>query len=107
MGSSVSELGRAALLFQGVTIPMVLLKLLMFMSLSMHAQVALILKLFYDNDVVDESLITAWHDKKSAGRVLGVTAEAAASVRSAAQPFIKWLEEADEDESDGSGSDEE
>ena len=63
-------------------------------------QTALVLKVFYDSDLVDESLIEAWHDKKSAGKVLGVSAEAAASVRAAATPFIKWLEEADEDESD-------
>ena len=70
-------------------------------------QTALVLKLFYDSDLVDESLITAWYAKKSAGRVLGVSAEAAASVRAAAAPFIKWLEEADEDDSDGSESEEE
>ena len=64
------------------------------------------LKLFYDTDLVDESLITAWYAKKSAGRVLGVSDEAAAAVRAAAAPFIKWLEEADEDESDAGESDE-
>lgn len=63
-------------------------------------QVALVLKLFYDSDLVEEGLITAWHNKKSAGKVLGVSPEAAADVRTAASPFITWLEEADEDESD-------
>lgn len=64
------------------------------------AQAALVLKLFYDEDLVEEALIAAWHAKKSAGKVLGVSPEAAAAVRAATAPFIKWLEEADEDESD-------
>ncbi|KAK9809640.1 hypothetical protein WJX73_010165 [Symbiochloris irregularis] len=60
----------------------------------------LVLKFFYDSDLVDESLIIAWHGKKTAGKVLGVDAQAAVAVRSAAEPFITWLEEADEDDSD-------
>ena len=66
----------------------------------MLVQTPLVLKLFYDSDLVDESLMTAWHGKKTAGKVLGVDAQAAAAVRSAADPFITWLAEADEDDSD-------
>ena len=64
------------------------------------AQTPKALKLLYDEDVVDEEFLQAWYAKPNAAKVLEVPEEAAAAVRKAAQPFITWLEEAEEDESD-------
>lgn len=61
-------------------------------------QAALVLQALYDEDIVEEDLIVAWHAKPSAGKVLGVDASAAAAVREAAKPFVEWLEEAESDE---------
>ncbi|CAK0738548.1 hypothetical protein CVIRNUC_001058 [Coccomyxa viridis] len=61
-------------------------------------EAALVLQALYDEDIVEEDLIVAWHAKPSAGKVLGVDASAAAAVREAAKPFVEWLEEAESDE---------
>lgn len=42
----------------------------------------------------------AWHDKTSAAKVLGIDSEDATRVRTAAQPFITWLQEASDEEDD-------
>ena len=64
-------------------------------------QVAHVLKGLYDEDIVSEALIIAWHGKGNAGKVLGVSTAAGEAVRQAAAPFIQWLEEAEsDDESD-------
>jgi translation initiation factor 5 len=60
-----------------------------------------VLQVLYDEDIVEEELIVAWHDKASAGKTLGIDADAAAAVRKAAAPFVEWLKEAEsDDESD-------
>lgn len=61
-------------------------------------QVALALKALYEDDIVVEELIIAWHGKPSAGKVLGVPAPAAKAVRQAAAKFVEWLQEAESDE---------
>ena len=61
-------------------------------------QVALALKALYEDDIVVEQLITAWYDRPSAGRALGVPAAAAKAVRQAAARFVEWLQEAESDE---------
>ena len=66
-------------------------------TLSM-LQVSLALKALYDEEIVDEELIVAWHGKPSAGKVLGVPAPAAKAVRLAAAKFVEWLQEAESDE---------
>ena len=68
----------------------------------MRAQAALVLKALYDEDIVEEELITGWYDKPAVGRSLGIDAGAAAAVREAAAPFVDWLKEAESDEEDGS-----
>lgn len=66
-------------------------------------QVSLALQALYDDDIVDEALITAWYQKPTAGKVLGIPAPAAEAVRKAAAVFVKWLEDAeDEEDSDES-----
>lgn len=63
-------------------------------------EVALVLKGFYDNDVVEEEAIFAWFDDKAAASEAGVDADVSAAVRKAAFPFVNWLKEADEGDSD-------
>ncbi|KAI7841802.1 hypothetical protein COHA_004525 [Chlorella ohadii] len=63
-------------------------------------EVPLVLKALYDEDIVPEPLILAWFHKDNAGSVLEVPADAAAKVREAAQPFIDWLEQDTESDSD-------
>jgi translation initiation factor 5 len=58
----------------------------------------LVLKALYDADVTEEDIILAWHDKQDAAKVLGVPADAAASVRKSVQAIIDWLEEASSEE---------
>ena len=64
-------------------------------------QTPVVLKLLYDEDVVDEDFMQAWYAKPGAAKVLDVPEGAAAAVRRAAEPFLTWLEEAEEDESAG------
>lgn len=57
-----------------------------------------VLKALYDEDIVDEDLITAWHAREGTGKALGVPASAAKQIREASAPFVDWLAEADSDE---------
>ena len=61
---------------------------------------ALVLKVLYDEDVVEEDIILAWHAKAGAGAVVGVAPAAGAAVREAAQPIVDWLREAESDDSE-------
>ncbi|KAK9832811.1 hypothetical protein WJX81_003597 [Elliptochloris bilobata] len=63
-------------------------------------QVALVLKVLYDEDVVEEDIILAWHSKPAAGAVVGVAPAAGVAVREAARPLVAWLREAESDDSD-------
>ena len=61
----------------------------------------LVLKVLYDADLAEEDLILAWFKKVDAAAVLDVPEEAAQAVRTAAQPFVEWLEDDDsEDDSE-------
>ena len=55
-----------------------------------------ILKAFYDYDILSEEAILDWGSKS---RKKTVGKELAEEMRSKAAPFLKWLEEADEEES--------
>lgn len=61
-------------------------------------EVPRVLKAMYDADVAEEDVIIAWFRKNNAGAVLDVPLSGGKAVRDAAQPFIAWLEEADDDE---------
>lgn len=63
-------------------------------------EIPLILKFLYEEDIVDEEIIIGWHQKATAASVLGVDASVAQEIRSNAEPVVRWLEEADTDESD-------
>jgi translation initiation factor 5 len=60
-------------------------------------KVAIILKLFYDIDLLEENVILDWAVKVSKKYV---SKEVAQKIHDKAAPFIKWLIEAEEDESD-------
>jgi translation initiation factor 5 len=59
------------------------------------AQVPKILLAFYNGDVLTEEALLKWGSKKSSSRF--VDKETSRKVRKAAQPFLKWLEEAEEE----------
>ncbi|KAF3938194.1 hypothetical protein ABW19_dt0202617 [Dactylella cylindrospora] len=61
------------------------------------AQVPTILHQIYENEIVSEEVILKWGAKASKRYVDLATSK---KVKKAAQPFLTWLEEADEDESD-------
>jgi len=60
-------------------------------------RVALILQALYETNVLDEDSIVAWYTTPPENAYM-VTKDVAATVRAKAQPFITWLEEAEEDE---------
>ena len=61
------------------------------------AKFAVILKQVYDMDLIDEELLLAWGKKPSKKYVPKETSK---ELRKKAEPFLKWLEEADEESSD-------
>ncbi|CAI5505930.1 unnamed protein product [Closterium sp. Naga37s-1] len=58
-------------------------------------EIALVLKALYDEDILEEDVILEWHEK--GGNDL-LDKEQAASVRKLAEPFVKWLKEAEADD---------
>lgn len=56
-----------------------------------------ILMAYYENDLAAEETITKWGSRASKKYVDVQTSK---KVRKAAEPFLKWLEEADEDGSE-------
>ena len=65
------------------------------------------LKEMYELDLIDEDIITAWAGKADAGRILGVPADAAKSLREKVAPVVEWLAEDDEDDDDDDDEDDE
>jgi translation initiation factor 5 len=64
---------------------------------DMYDKVVKILQLYYHHDLVSEEVCTKWGSKASKKYVDLSTSK---KVRKAAEPFIKWLQEAEEEESD-------
>uniref|UniRef100_A0A2M4BM37 Eukaryotic translation initiation factor 5 n=1 Tax=Anopheles marajoara TaxID=58244 RepID=A0A2M4BM37_9DIPT len=69
--------------------------------IALHAdelmpKVPVILKLFYDSDILDEKVILDWSQKVSKKYV---SKDVAAQIHERAKPFIQWLQEAEEEES--------
>nr|KAF6499903.1 eukaryotic translation initiation factor 5 [Molossus molossus] len=62
-----------------------------------------ILKEMYDADLLEEEVIISWSEKASKKYV---TRELAKEIRVKAEPFIKWLKEAEEESSGGDEDDE-
>lgn len=60
-----------------------------------------ILKVLYDEDVVEEEIIVGWFEQPAASqKALGITAEGGEEVRKTCEAFVDWLqeEESEEDE---------
>ena len=55
-----------------------------------------ILHLLYDKDLISEDVVTKWGTRASKKYVDISTSK---KIRRGAEPFLKWLEEAEEDES--------
>ena len=63
-------------------------------------QITRVLKSLYDYDIVVDSIILAWHQNATVGSALGVALEDAEKIRKISGPFIDWLEEESDEESD-------
>lgn len=75
--------------------------------ISLHAdklldKVAGIFKLFYDNDILEEKALLEWSAKVSKKYV---SKEMSEKIHEKAKPFIQWLQEAEEEETDEEDSD--
>lgn len=60
----------------------------------MYEKVVKILQLYYHHDLISEEVATKWGSKASKKYVDLSTSK---KVRKAAEPFIKWLQEAEEE----------
>lgn len=60
-------------------------------------KVAIILKNLYDLDIIDEEVLITWHANLKVNKTY-VSKELSAEIRVKAEPFIKWLKEAEEEE---------
>ena len=58
------------------------------------SKVPLILKALYDSDIVDEEVFLEWGKKASKKYA---SKETAVAIQAKAEPFLKWLKEADEE----------
>jgi translation initiation factor 5 len=61
---------------------------------DMYEKVVKILQLYYHHDLVSEEVVTKWGKKASKKYVDLATSK---KVRKAAEPFIEWLQEAEEE----------
>ncbi|KAF9577243.1 hypothetical protein BGW38_007683 [Lunasporangiospora selenospora] len=68
-------------------------------SKTLMQKAPLILKAFYDNDIVDEEVILKWGEKPTKKYV---SRESAKDVRTRVEPFLRWLAEAEEDSDEDS-----
>lgn len=59
-----------------------------------------ILKALYDNDIVEEDAILAWYEKGPSKKF--VSKDLSARILKVCQPLVKWLQEADEEDSEES-----
>jgi translation initiation factor 5 len=65
---------------------------------TLFSQSALILKQFYDQDILDEEVIIEWSAKESKKYV---SKEMSKKIHDKVLPFIKWLKEAEVEDDDG------
>ncbi|CAH0392730.1 unnamed protein product [Bemisia tabaci] len=65
-------------------------------------KVSAILKLFYDNDILEEKVLLEWGSHVSKKFV---SKELSQEIHNQAEPFLKWLKEAEEEESDTDSED--
>ncbi len=63
---------------------------------ELMAKTPLILKAFYDADLLEEEIVLAWGEKVSKKYV---DKKVGKEIHAKAEPFLKWLQEAEEDDS--------
>ncbi|KAG5868975.1 hypothetical protein JTB14_032247 [Gonioctena quinquepunctata] len=68
---------------------------------KLMSKVPVVLKVFYDMDILGEECIIEWADKVSKKYV---AKEISQEIHDKASPFIKWLKEAESEESDDEGN---
>ncbi|KAG0254537.1 hypothetical protein BG011_005677 [Mortierella polycephala] len=68
-------------------------------SKTLMLKATFVLKAFYDNDIIEEDIILKWGEKPSKKYV---SRDEAKEVRARVEPFLRWLAEADEEESEES-----
>jgi len=57
-----------------------------------------ILKVLYDEDVIDDEIIVGWYQQPAASqKALGITPEKGEDVRKVCEAFVEWLQEDDEE----------
>lgn len=64
---------------------------------TLLSKIPMILKIAYDEDILDEDAILAWGKKPSKKYV---PKDVSKEIRKKAQPFLDWLENADEESED-------
>jgi len=67
---------------------------------ELFGSIPLILKQFYDEDIIEESTLIEWSEKESKKYV---SKEMSRKIHEKAAPFIKWLKEAEEESDDEDG----
>ncbi|KAG0082188.1 hypothetical protein BGZ93_002501 [Podila epicladia] len=72
-------------------------------SKTLMMKAPLILKAFYDNDILEEDVILRWGEKPSKKYV---SRDEAKDVRTRVEPFLRWLAEAEEDDSEDESDEE-
>jgi len=60
-------------------------------------KVAIVLKGLYDLDIIDEEVLIEWHSNSKVNKTY-VSKELSAEIHVKAEPFIKWLKEAEEED---------
>ncbi|VEL08748.1 unnamed protein product [Protopolystoma xenopodis] len=74
-----------------------------FSSSNLVSRSCHILKTLYDCDIVEEETIIAWYDKGPSKKY--VSKELSSKILSICSPMIKWLKEAEEEDSDSASED--
>lgn len=59
-----------------------------------------ILKMMYEEDLIDDAIIVGWGEQDKIAKKHGVDAAAAAEVREICAPVLEWLQESDDEEED-------
>ena len=66
---------------------------------SLLPKAPLLLKCLYDEDILEEESIIAWHDGGAKlNKRLGISEAQGAAIRKASDPLITWLKEAEEED---------
>ncbi len=66
---------------------------------SLLPKAPLVMKALYDEDILEEESIIAWHEGgPKLNKRLGISEAQGAAIRKAADPLVTWLKEAEEED---------